>query len=64
MAAVARTALQIMHFQLPSVAFEPADLSSFEERTVEGERICEAGCYQCLLSYYNQPDHDLINRAI
>ncbi len=62
MATVARTALQIMHFNLPPTAFEPADLSSFEERTEEGERICEAGCYQCLLSYYNQPDHDLINR--
>jgi hypothetical protein len=23
---------------------------------------CEAGCYQCLLSYYNQPDHEIINR--
>jgi hypothetical protein len=23
---------------------------------------CVAGCYRCLLSYYNQPDHELINR--
>lgn len=23
---------------------------------------CEAGCYRCLLSYYNQPDHTLIDR--
>lgn len=23
---------------------------------------CEAGCYRCLLSYYNQPDHELIDR--
>ena len=23
---------------------------------------CEAGCYRCLLSYYNQPDHKLIDR--
>jgi len=62
MAMVARTALQIMHFNLPTASFEPGELASFEERTVSGERICEAGCYQCLLSYYNQPDHDLINR--
>lgn len=62
MAMVARTALQIMHFNLPSTAFEPGALGSFEEHTASGERICEAGCYQCLLSYYNQPDHDLINR--
>lgn len=23
---------------------------------------CEAGCYRCLLSYYNQPEHDNIDR--
>ena len=23
---------------------------------------CVAGCYRCLLSYYNQPDHELIDR--
>ena len=23
---------------------------------------CVAGCYRCLLSYYNQPDHDLVDR--
>jgi hypothetical protein len=27
-----------------------------------GNHICEAGCYQCLLSYFNQPDHENINR--
>ena len=26
------------------------------------EHDCQAGCYQCLLSYFNQPDHDKINR--
>ena len=31
-------------------------------RRPDGEKICEAGCYQCLLSYYNQPDHDKISR--
>ncbi len=62
MSIVARTALQIMHFNLPATTFAPSELASFEERTDDGERICEAGCYQCLLSYYNQPDHDLINR--
>jgi hypothetical protein len=24
---------------------------------------CVAGCYRCLLSYYNQPDHELIDRT-
>lgn len=32
------------------------------QTTALGNRICEAGCYQCLLSYFNQPDHDHINR--
>jgi len=26
------------------------------------EDACVAGCYRCLLSYYNQPDHEMINR--
>ena len=24
---------------------------------------CVKGCYRCLLSYYNQPDHELIDRT-
>ena len=28
----------------------------------EDSRECEAGCYRCLLSYYNQPDHGDIDR--
>jgi very-short-patch-repair endonuclease len=33
-----------------------------QERDAEGHPVCEAGCYRCLLSYYNQPDHELIDR--
>lgn len=29
--------------------------------TAEG--TCVRGCYRCLLSYYNQPDHELIDRT-
>jgi hypothetical protein len=25
---------------------------------------CVAGCYRCLLSYFNQPDHELIDRRL
>ena len=25
---------------------------------------CVRGCYRCLLSYFNQPDHELIDRAV
>ena len=28
----------------------------------EREDACVAGCYRCLLSYFNQPDHNLIDR--
>ncbi|MHB8290503.1 MAG: DEAD/DEAH box helicase, partial [Acidimicrobiales bacterium] len=47
-AKVAQTALEICHF----------DASSGNDR----DRACEAGCYDCLLSYYNQGDHRLIDR--
>lgn len=64
LAIVARAALQVMHYNVPNTGkFHPEDLDNLEElKTETGERICEAGCYQCLLSYYNQPDHDLIVR--
>lgn len=64
LAVVARQALEIIHFDLSKLSgpFTVDDLVAVEHRTPTGERICEAGCYQCLLSYYNQPDHEHINR--
>jgi len=56
---IARAALSIMHFQLSGVDRSTLIAGSLE--TVEGTQ-CVAGCYKCLLSYYNQPDHDLIDR--
>jgi hypothetical protein len=35
---------------------EPAVLRDIAEDT------CAQACYRCLLSYFNQPDHELINR--
>jgi hypothetical protein len=60
---VAREALKIIHFDVTKLpaAFGSADLAAVEELR-DGKRICEAGCYQCLLSYFNQPDHEHINR--
>jgi hypothetical protein len=29
----------------------------------DAEAKCVKGCYRCLLSYYNQPDHELIDRT-
>ena len=66
LAEVAATALRLMHFRTPEDGrWSYDDLPVLEEkRTLDGQevRICEAGCYQCLLSYFNQPDHDILNR--
>lgn len=53
---VAKRALEICHYTSKSGNWTGSeDL----EDTVKG---CEAGCYRCLLSYYNQTDHPLIDR--
>ncbi len=53
---VARNALAILHFRTGSGAWrDHGDLTDTNEH-------CEAGCYRCLLSYYNQPEHALIDR--
>jgi hypothetical protein len=57
---VARKALEIMHY----------DPASFGDAAVNGasalvsvtDARCVAGCYRCLLSYFNQPDHENIDR--
>jgi len=58
MAEVARSALQIMHLDLDadSMPDSPSDLADQEGPA------CVAGCYRCLMSYYNQPDHELLDR--
>lgn len=56
LAQVARRGLEICHFRSRSGTFSsPADL---EDTRAE----CEAGCYKCLLSYANQPEHGEIDR--
>ena len=60
LAQVASRALQLMHYQKPAGAWQTGALQ--EQLDANGQRICEAGCYQCLLSYYNQPDHPHIDR--
>ncbi|MGC4122850.1 MAG: DUF1998 domain-containing protein [Myxococcales bacterium] len=60
LAAVARQALEVMHFELGEDGQQlPKDARSLTD--VEGT-ACVAGCYRCLMSYYNQPDHELIDR--
>lgn len=47
---LAEVALDMMHYRLGAKGVEPKD------------DACVAGCYRCVLSYYNQPDHELIDR--
>lgn len=60
--ALAREALLATHLSEKSVA-EAADAGPEALADVEGTK-CVAGCYQCLLSYYNQPDHADIDRRL
>jgi ATP-dependent helicase YprA (DUF1998 family)/very-short-patch-repair endonuclease len=56
LARVARKALEVCHYASTSGEWlGPDDL----EDLYDG---CEAGCYRCLLSYYNQPEHTSIDR--
>ncbi len=53
LARVARCALETLHF----------DPDTGEDRS-EGEERCEAACYDCLMSYYNQRDHEFLDRLV
>jgi hypothetical protein len=57
---VAREALSLMHFDNIGEAIAAGNPELLEEH---GEQACVRGCYRCLLSYYNQPDHELIDRT-
>jgi hypothetical protein len=54
LARVAREALSLCHF-------DPDSGSDLGQAPGARER-CEAACYDCLLSYGNQPDHPLLDR--
>lgn len=57
---VARRALAVMHLNIPEHDDDP--LPAFDDLRDVAGTTCVAGCYRCLLSYYNQPDHELIDR--
>jgi hypothetical protein len=60
LAAVARQALRVMHLDVSDDhGVAVPDAAALAD--APGEH-CVKGCYRCLLSYYNQPDHDLIDR--
>jgi Lhr-like helicase len=57
LAEVAREALAIIHFDMtdgvPEVGTALVDVSG---------TACVAACYRCVMSYFNQPDHELLDR--
>ena len=57
LATVAREALQIMHFAAGKGKLPEATSGLQDQGTA-----CVAACYRCLMSYYNQPDHENLDR--
>jgi hypothetical protein len=49
-----------MHYRNLDAAIAAADPVLLEN---DPEAQCVKGCYRCLLSYYNQPDHEHIDRT-
>lgn len=57
---VAKTALELMHFTKIDEALKAREADLLED--IDNAN-CVKGCYRCLLSYYNQPDQELIDRT-
>jgi Lhr-like helicase len=60
MSRVARAALELMHYRNIDAAVAVVDPTALAESP---DAHCVKGCYRCLLSYYNQPDHESIDRT-
>ncbi len=60
LAMVADEALKIMHYQKQDKKWDLEHL--VEVKNEDGFALCEAGCYRCLLSYYNQMEQIEIDR--
>lgn len=60
LALVADEALKVMHYQKQGEDWDAEQLQ--EVKNEDGVALCEAGCYRCLLSYYNQMEHVEIDR--
>ncbi|MDO8476059.1 MAG: DEAD/DEAH box helicase [Candidatus Rokubacteria bacterium] len=58
LATVARKALQVMHLAVGDGPL-PAARSALVDQP---GTACVAACYRCLMSYYNQPDHEILDR--
>jgi ATP-dependent helicase YprA (DUF1998 family)/very-short-patch-repair endonuclease len=51
---IAKTALELCHFD--------PETGEDKHRGPKAREDCEAACYDCLMSYYNQGDHRLLDR--
>jgi Lhr-like helicase len=60
LARVARAALELMHFEDIDAAVVASDPKLLK---TDNKADCVKACYRCLLSYYNQPDQELIDRT-
>lgn len=49
---LARTALELMHYKF-----------SDDGQLVDGDKPCVEACYRCLMSYFNQTDHEHLDRT-
>jgi Domain of unknown function (DUF1998)/Helicase conserved C-terminal domain len=56
LARVTQEALRVMHYQWTGKRPTPATLCD------QGAKTCVKGCYRCLLTYFNQPEHEKIDR--
>lgn len=53
---IADQALRLMHYE--KLEGQPWDA----DQLIDNKDSCIAGCYECLLTYHNQPEHAFINR--
>lgn len=60
LARIARSVLGLMHYENIDAAVRAGDPALLRDKP---ESDCVKGCYRCLLSYFNQPDHELIDRT-
>lgn len=52
---VAEKALELMHYEKTGTEWSFDNLK-------DNKPDCIAGCYECLLTYFNQPEHEIIDR--
>ena len=58
-AKVAQKSLELMHFDQATISSGSRDTRSLKDTA---EKSCVAACYRCLMAYFNQPDHELLDR--